>query len=147
MSTARAGPIAAASAATGFPRAARLTRKSDFDRVLRAPTRCGSALFRAQVAPGEGPDCARLGLAIAKRVIRKSHDRNRLKRHVREVFRACRAALPHSDIVVFAKSEALAATPQALRQDLSRLFDRVAALNLIPRDGTMPSAAPIQEIT
>lgn len=146
MSTARAGQIAAASDATGFPRAARLTRKPDFDRVLRAPTRCGSMLFRAQVAPGEGPDGARLGLAIAKRVVRKSHDRNRLKRHVREVFRTRRTGLPHADIVVFAKSEALAATPQALRQDLSRLFDRVAALNLMPRDGTMPSAAPTQEI-
>ncbi len=146
MSTACAGKAAAASVPEGFPRTARLTRKSDFDRVLSAPSRCGSALFRAQVAPGEGEATARLGLAIAKRVVRKSHDRNRLKRHVREVFRARRALLPQSDIVVFAKPEALAASGQALRQDLTRLFDRVAALNLVLRDGTMPSAGPTQDI-
>ncbi len=131
----------AAPAVATFPRAARILRKTDFDRVLRAPTRCGSALFRAQVAPAEGDDTARLGLAIAKRVVRKSHDRNRLKRHVRDVFRILRRDLPRSDIVVFAKTEAVAATAEALRQDLQRLFERVAALNVVHRDGTMPSAA------
>ncbi len=136
MTSARAGGPSAAS----FPRAARILRKPDFDRILRAPTRCGSALFRAQVAPAEGCDHARLGLAIAKRVVRKSHDRNRLKRHVRDVFRNLRLTLPHSDIVVFAKPDALAATPGALRQDLARLFERIVALNVAQGDGTMPSA-------
>lgn len=140
MTTARAA------GAASFPRAARILKKPDFDRILRAPTRCGSALFRAQVAPADGCHHARLGLAIAKRVVRKSHDRNRLKRHVRDVFRNLRTALPHSDIVVFAKAEAVSATREALRQDLARLFDRIAALNAIHRDSTMPSAAPTQEI-
>lgn len=137
--------IARAAGAASFPRDARILRKIDFDRVLRAPNRCGSALFRAQLAPGDAHAHARLGLAIAKRVVRKSHDRNRLKRHVRDVFRNQRAGLPDFDIVVFAKPDAAAATSAALRLDLIRLFERIGALNAIHAGGTMPSAATQQE--
>ncbi|MFY7698197.1 MAG: ribonuclease P protein component [Legionella sp.] len=48
---------------------------------------------------------ARLGLAISKRMIPKAHDRNRIKRLLRETFRANK--LPPVDIVIMAKKHTL----------------------------------------
>lgn len=44
---------------------------------------------------------ARLGFAISKRMIAKAHDRNHVRRAVRESFR--QSALPGVDIVVLAR--------------------------------------------
>ncbi len=133
--------IASAHGAASFPRTARLTRKSEFDRALRAPGRCGSTLFRVQVIANEATGCARLGLAIAKRVARRAHDRNRIKRQVREVFRKRKNSMPPFDIVVFARPEAVAASTSELRADLERLLDRVCALNPSRSAATMPAPA------
>lgn len=43
---------------------------------------------------------ARLGLIVGKRAIAKAHERNRLKRVAREVFRLKRSELPALDIVL-----------------------------------------------
>ena len=56
-----------------------------------------------------GNDTARLGLVIAKKLLKRSVDRNRVKRIVREQFRQCRASLPPYDLIV-----RLAAKPGAL---------------------------------
>ena len=70
---------------------------------------------------------ARLGLVIAKRQIRRAHERNRIKRLVRESFRQLpareRAAL---DIIVIARHAAEehdnAAIARALARHWQRLF-------------------------
>lgn len=125
-----------------FPRAARLLDKAQFDAVFAAKRRQQSPLFLLHVAPGV-PDGARLGLAIAKRVVPDSTQRNRLKRHAREAFRCLRSTLPPLDLVLVAKAAAIEAPARALRADLDALFARVAALNLARADGTIaPSPAP-----
>ena len=43
---------------------------------------------------------ARLGLVVGKRAVRKAHDRNRVRRVLRETFRVRRAELPDVDLVV-----------------------------------------------
>lgn len=47
-----------------------------------------------------GSPSARLGLVIAKKMLKKSVDRNRVKRVVREQFRLCRNSLPPYDLIV-----------------------------------------------
>ncbi|MEN8823682.1 MAG: ribonuclease P protein component, partial [Glaciecola sp.] len=46
----------------------------------------------------------RLGITIAKNRVRKAHDRNRLKRVIRESFRHHQHFLPNVDIIVIGKS-------------------------------------------
>ncbi|MFL2555778.1 MAG: ribonuclease P protein component [Gammaproteobacteria bacterium] len=50
-----------------------------------------------------GTDIARLGLAISKKYIKKSVDRNRIKRIVRESFRLQKKNLKGIDVVVLLK--------------------------------------------
>jgi ribonuclease P protein component len=53
------------------------------------------------------PTSARLGFVVAKRKVRRAHERNRIKRLARESFRLNQAQLPALDIILMAKSEAL----------------------------------------
>ena len=66
-----------------------------------------------------------MGLAIARKQVRRAVDRNRLKRLVREVFRHHRAGLTGVDLVVMARSAAVKADNAALRASLVRHFARV----------------------
>jgi ribonuclease P protein component len=128
-----------------FPRAARLLDKAQFDAVFAAKRRQHSTLFLLHIAPG-AHDCARLGLAIAKRVVALASQRNRLKRHAREAFRSVRDTLPPLDLVLVAKAPAQAQPGRALRADLDALFARLASLNLPARAGTIaPSPAAPDE--
>lgn len=108
-----------------FPRAARLVSKPQYDAVFAAGLRQHSDLFRVHLLRDTlGP--ARLGLAIAKRVVARAVDRNRLKRIAREAFRCRREPLAGMDLVLYAKNAAVRATALAVRADLQRLFDRLA---------------------
>ena len=51
-----------------FPRAARLLTPADFARLRGISRRIGSASFAAEVAPAATATCARLGLAVSRRV-------------------------------------------------------------------------------
>lgn len=67
---------------------------------------------------------ARLGLVIAKRLIPKAHDRNRIKRVIREVFRCERAKLPHWDLVVQLTGPASAKEVRAAMDQLMQEIQR-----------------------
>ena len=83
-----------------FPSSARLTRKTDFDRVFRGPdTRLRIEPLRLLAVPNRMGG-ARLGLVVPKRVLKRAVDRNRVKRQLRESFRLARPKLPAWDIVV-----------------------------------------------
>ena len=86
-------------AAERFGRGHRLLLKRDFDAVLREPQ---LRLRRGPLWGAARPNdvgVARLGLVVAKKVLRRAVDRNRVKRVIRESFRK-RRGLPALDIVV-----------------------------------------------
>lgn len=109
---------------SSFGRDQRLTNNPEFQRVFQKGRRstdgCFTVLFchNALARP-------RLGLAIAKRRIRKATGRNRLKRLVRESFRRAEASLPAVDIVVLAGPAAATADNRALFASLEKHWRRL----------------------
>jgi ribonuclease P protein component len=117
VSPAPAGPLA-------LPRGRRLTTRSEFDRVHRQGSRSSDALFLVIATPN-GLAHARLGTAVAVRTAGNAVKRNRLKRAIRESFRASQHALPAVDIVVNARAAATGATSRELSASLARHWQRV----------------------
>jgi ribonuclease P protein component len=97
-----------------------------FKQVFANPVRSADSYFMVLAVTGIHGS-ARLGLAISKKQARRAVDRNRLKRLTREVFR--RHAVRHAgiDLVVMARSAALAADNHLLSAALTRHFSRLAA--------------------
>lgn len=110
----------------GLPPVARLRRAADF-RALQKPTgRLGSACFRIRYRDN-AVGFARLGQAISRRVSKRAVDRNRIRRVVRESFRAVRHQLPPVDVLIVAGNPAAARTRGQLREELDSLWQRLAS--------------------
>ncbi|GHA86959.1 ribonuclease P protein component [Cognatilysobacter bugurensis] len=84
---------------------------------------------------------ARLGLAVSRKVDRRAVVRNRIKRGLRESFRAQRTRLAPGEYVVVARPGAAALDAAALQRALLTLLQRAGALPPAPPAGTMPTAA------
>ena len=77
------------------------------------------------IARPNGLGHARLGLAVGVRAAGNAVKRNRVKRVVRETFRATQQELPSVDLVVNARPGAGQASGAAMRTSLLALWDRV----------------------
>lgn len=108
------------SRAATFGRAARLLKPAEFERVFTENERARTDALLVMVRPNAHGH-ARLGMVIAKRVLPRAVDRNRVKRCVRETFRLQRRNLPACDFVV-----RLIAKPAAGKEarDLARTLTR-----------------------
>lgn len=81
----------------------RLLNSHDFKCVFDdAPLRTSHQLFLLLARRNQLPT-ARLGLVIAKKHIRHAVDRNRMKRLIRETFRARQQQLSGVDVIVLAR--------------------------------------------
>lgn len=88
----------------GFPRAARVWRPADFERVFAARHSAASSGLVLHAAPSAGgPACPRLGVSVSRRV-GNAVVRNGWKRRVREAFRRVRRRMPPADYVVVVKA-------------------------------------------
>lgn len=112
---------------SSFPRQVRLTRPAEFQRVFQQGRRCYEGGLSARTAPNEA-GYPRLGMAIAKKALRRAHDRNRIRRLVRESFRQHQATLPATDIVVMCRSDVLTLSNKDLFQQLEGLWLRLHKL-------------------
>ncbi|MCP5149925.1 MAG: ribonuclease P protein component [Ectothiorhodospiraceae bacterium] len=108
-----------------FSRACRLLTARDYGRVFAAAQRSSNHVFTVLARPNE-LGIARLGLAIARKHLRRAHARNRVKRIVRESFRHNRALLRGLDVVVLARSGTADAERSAMHESLDRHWRRLA---------------------
>jgi ribonuclease P protein component len=99
-----------------------LVKKSDYDHVFTQAKKMVTPdfviLYRENLK-GE----ARLGLAISKKIIAKAHDRNRIKRAVRETFR--KRTLPAVDIIVLARHGLRTIEKSQVTSKLSSVWDKL----------------------
>jgi len=102
-------------------RGQRLRSRRDFDGVFRRPSvRLTRGPLRLVARPN-AVGVARIGIVVAKRMIRRAVGRNRAKRVIRESFRLS-PALPAMDIVV----RVAMGEPAVCRADADWLFAALA---------------------
>lgn len=110
----------------GYPKSVRLRKRREFLTLQRHGRRRHTPNFVILQAPSASSE-SRLGVTVSSRV-GNAVVRNRVKRLVREIFRARRLALPGSlDIVVIAKPDAAQITHAQAATELER------ALGVAPR--------------
>lgn len=121
-----------------FPRAARLLRHADFERVYKEGRRHFSAtltVFYLARREGEGasvlqkragapaPHGLRVGFTVG-RVLGGAVDRNRMKRRLREAVRLTRPGAPVAvDVVINPKKSLLTADFENVLKEVSRAFE------------------------
>jgi ribonuclease P protein component len=83
----------------GLSRRHRFVGRGSFTAALQGPHKLRGSAMVLHVAPGS-PGESRFGVAIPKRLARRSVDRNRLKRLAREAFRRHAAKASGLDLVL-----------------------------------------------
>jgi ribonuclease P protein component len=124
-------------------RDARLVHKADFDRVFADNQRARTDFVLVMARPNQ-VGFPRLGMVIAKRVLTRAVDRNRVKRCTRESFRQVFSELPACDFVVRLIARP---TPGDEARDLSKSFKRAGqrAMAKWPAIAAVESPADIPE--
>ncbi|MEW5838810.1 MAG: ribonuclease P protein component [Pseudomonadota bacterium] len=116
--------------AFGFDKGARLLRPAEFKNVFDDPVRFSRHGVIVLARKTQNPT-GRLGLAVAKKHVRRAHERNRIKRLARETFRLHPVRGCALDCVVMVRGGADKASNEELRRALnaawSRFFERCAA--------------------
>jgi ribonuclease P protein component len=120
------GTLASPGPGFRFRRAQRLSLPAEFALALRARPIAVSAhfqMFSSRIphvtdAASALPAAARLGVVVAKRLVRRAVDRNAVKRLVRELFRTLAPGLARRDYVVRVRNPMRALRQPALRTEL-----------------------------
>lgn len=108
-----------------FDKTRRLLEKEDYDYVFKRARRLVTAEFTVFFC-SNSVNQARLGLALSKKMIAKAHDRNRLKRLLREAFRT--ACLPAIDVIFLARPRVAELENKTLIAKLSEVWNKLTAL-------------------
>lgn len=120
----------------GLPPAARLRRAADFIALRNPAGRSQAAHFLLRWI--ESPSgAARLGLAVSRKVSKRAVERNRIKRIIRESFRAQRGTLPPFDVLVIARMSATTSSNPLLHADLQNAWQKLKALKQAAAPGTI----------
>jgi ribonuclease P protein component len=102
-----------------FPPQLRLKKPAEYKKVFAKCVKSSDTYFTLLAIKNDF-DHPRLGLAIAKKNIKKAVHRNVIKRAVRENFRIQQENLGNLDIVVLARREAGDAPQELLRKSLEK---------------------------
>ena len=109
-----------------FPPQLRLKKPAEYKKVFAKPVKSSDTYFTLLAIKNDF-DHPRLGLAIAKKNIRKAVHRNVIKRAVRENFRIQQDSLGNLDIVVLARREAVDVPQELLRKSLEKHWLRLVS--------------------
>ena len=115
-----------------FTKQQRLLKKHDFDRLMNGAIRIVSS--RLVIVGKLSNAQARLGLIVSKKV-GNAVVRNRVKRLVRECFRARASEIGSIDIVVIARHRAASASLDEISRDLNYGLRKLAKINDLQRVG------------
>ena len=105
----------------------RLRRRKDFARVFSGGTRLSARVVTVVVRPNV-MNHPRLGLAVARRAVRRAVARHRLKRLIRESFRHHAERLGGLDVVVVVNPGAEKMDPKRFGELAARQWERAARL-------------------
>lgn len=109
-----------------FNKTRRLRTKADYDYVFSNASRLGNSEFTVLYRPNE-INHARLGLALSKKMIARAHDRNRIKRILRESFRKT-TSLPEVDLIFLAKKGIASVNNTELFANLSKIWNKLRSV-------------------
>ena len=107
-----------------FIGAYRLQKTDEFSSVFAFRRTLKGRFFTVHYRLSDG-DTARLGVVVAKRFAKLAHQRNLVKRIVREHFRHRRARLFAVDLVVRLSAPLAGASRAEINDDVLKLFDRL----------------------
>jgi ribonuclease P protein component len=110
-----------------LPRAERLTRRRDFGATYRRGRRWEHPLLTLYIRRTAPESPRRLGFSISKKV-GKAHERNRMKRRLREAMRQLRTESGF-DAVAVARPGGSAASFGELNEALKQLFEQAGVRN------------------
>ncbi|HGG60455.1 MAG TPA: ribonuclease P protein component [Gammaproteobacteria bacterium] len=108
-----------------FPKSARLLTARDYRRVFDDARAFRHPAFTLLVRENQ-VGRPRLGLILAKKNVRLSVQRNRIKRLARESFRASRQRLPAVDIIFLARRGIDKLDNARIRQALTKQWRRIS---------------------
>lgn len=106
----------------GFPKLSRLLNAKDYSPVFKQPDYRVSNRYFLFLVLGSDTPSSRLGIVVAKKNISKAVQRNRIKRIIRETFRANKFDLGTIDLVVLARKNLDLLSSKEIHAQLETLF-------------------------
>ena len=127
-----------------LPRGSRLKRSRDFQAVYKRRSSWASShlvLYVRFRTPREGED-SRLGFVISKKIAKRAHDRNRLKRRLREISRLFLLPLSSRpyDALLVVRASAADASFSALNLEVTGLARQAGLLRKPEQETDRPEA-------
>jgi ribonuclease P protein component len=107
-----------------FSRTKRLLNAYDYKQVFDSSTLKVSINSFLLLAVENKKEHARLGIIVSKKNVRFAHQRNRIKRQIRESFRT-NSTLPPLDIVILARSKTAKQDNHQTSSDLMLLWSKL----------------------
>ena len=109
----------------GYSRRHRFSERNSFGPVLRSSRKIRGRYAVLHLMPGR-PGVSRFGVAVAKRLVPLSVERNRVKRAAREAFRRHGLRVAGFDCVLAVREKLAGVEPAALAADFTGLMDRAS---------------------